>query len=138
MVERVEAWFDELEDWVSQPKAQFRAIRRKVREWDGGSGPVQLLIGGPTGRLSSWARCVSDDLVEGERLDMVMAYFSPLAAAARSASAGSPRKGETRLLFPAKSDNGATIGAARALLRASCSGRARGSGNSSRAGCTPS
>jgi len=121
VVERVEAWFDELEGWVSNPRAQFRAIRRKVLEWDAGSGPVRLLIGGPTGRLSSWARCVSEDLVECDRLDMVMAYFSP-----------SPRlskrlrrighKGGARLLFPAKSDHGATIRAARAyytrLLRA--------------------
>jgi cardiolipin synthase len=113
VVARVEDWFDELEDWVASPKAQFRGIRRKVLEWQPGSGPVRLLIGGPTGRLSSWARCVSEDLVEGDRLDMVMAYFSP-----------SPRlskrirrighKGQARLLFPAKSDHGATIRAARA------------------------
>ena len=77
VVARIDAWFDELEDWVSRPEAQFRAIRRKVLEWDGGSGPVRLLIGGPTGRLSSWARCVSQDLLDGDRLDMVMAYFSP-------------------------------------------------------------
>lgn len=106
-------WFGELEDWVSRPDAQFRAIRRKVREWNGGAGPVQVLIGGPTGRLSSWARSVSADLVEGERLDMVMAYFSPSPRLTRRIRtiAGKHR---TRLLFPAKSDNGATIGAMRA------------------------
>ncbi len=121
VVERIAEWFDELEDWVSQPKSQFRGIRRKVLEWDGGTGPVRLLIGGPTGRLSSWARCVSNDLVEGDRLDMAMAYFSP-----------SPRlskrirrighKGEARLVLPAKTDHTATLHAARAyytrLLRA--------------------
>ena len=121
VVERVGAWFDEFEDWVSRPKAQFRAIRRKVLEWDSGSGPVRLLIGGPTGRLSSWARCVSEDLVDGHRLDMMMAYFSPSPRLSkRIRRIGS--KGEARLLFPAKSDNGATIRAARAyyarLLRA--------------------
>jgi len=113
VVERVEAWFDQLEEWVSSPKAKFRTIRRKVLEWHGGTGPVRLLIGGPTGRLSSWARCVSEDLVEADRLDMMMAYFSP-----------SPRlsqrmrlighKGGARLLLPAKSDHHATIRAARA------------------------
>ena len=114
VVERIGDWFEELEDWTSRPNAQFRAIRRKVRAWDGGTGPVQVLIGGPSRHLSSWARAVSHDLVEGDRLDMTMAYFSPPQRLLKRiyAIAG---EGETRLLFPAKSDNGATIGAARAL-----------------------
>jgi cardiolipin synthase len=113
VVERIEDWFDQLEEWVSHPKAQFRGIRRRVLEWNGGSGPVRLLIGGPTGRLSSWARLVSHDLVEGDRLDMIMAYFSPSPRLAKRIRviAG---KGRTRLLFPAKSDHAATIRAARA------------------------
>jgi len=113
VVERIEAWFDELEDWVARPKAQFRGIRRKVLEWDGGHGPVRLLIGGPTGRLSSWARCVSEDLVEGDRLDMMMAYFSPSPRLSKRIRRIA-RHGEARLMFPAKSDHGATIRAARA------------------------
>ncbi|MBT2134996.1 phosphatidylserine/phosphatidylglycerophosphate/cardiolipin synthase family protein [Croceibacterium sp. LX-88] len=113
VVERIGQWFSELEDWASHPDAQLLSIRRKVREWRGGTGPVQLLIGGPTGRLSSWARSVSADLVEGERLDMIMAYFSPSRRLAKRIRRIA-RKGRTRLLFPAKSDNGATIGAARA------------------------
>jgi cardiolipin synthase len=113
VVERVSAWFDELYDWVAQPTSQFRGIRRKVLEWDGGTGPVRLLIGGPTGRLSSWARCVSVDLVEGDRLDMAMAYFSPSPRLSRRIR-HIGRHGDARLLLPAKSDHGATIRAARA------------------------
>jgi cardiolipin synthase len=114
VVARVAAWFTELEDWTSRPGAQFRAIRRKVRQWDGGDGPVQLLIGGPTRGLSSWARAVGGDFVEGDRLEMTMAYFSPPARLLKRLRRIA-RKGRVRLLFPAKSDNGATIGAARAL-----------------------
>jgi cardiolipin synthase len=114
VVARVAAWFAELEDWTSRPGAQFRAIRRKVRQWDGGDGPVQLLIGGPTRGLSSWARAVGGDFVEGDRLEMTMAYFSPPARLLKRLRRIA-RKGRVRLLFPAKSDNGATIGAARAL-----------------------
>ncbi|MBO9518425.1 MAG: phosphatidylserine/phosphatidylglycerophosphate/cardiolipin synthase family protein [Porphyrobacter sp.] len=113
VVEQIGRWYSELEDWVSHPDAQLLSIRRKVREWRGGTGPVQLLIGGPTGRLSSWAHSVSADLVEGDRLDMIMAYFSPTRRLAKRIRRIA-RKGQTRLLFPAKSDNGATIGAARA------------------------
>jgi cardiolipin synthase len=89
-------------------------MRRLIREWDPGSGPVQWLIGGPIRGLSPWARSVSDDLRAGTRLDMMMAYFSParvlLGRIARIA-----RQGQTRLLLAAKSDNGATIGASRLL-----------------------
>jgi len=114
VVARIGAWFDELEDWVSHPRAQFRAIRRKVRQWNHGEGAVQVLIGGPSRHLSSWAREVGRDLVEGERLDMTMAYFSP-PRRLQKRIAQIAHRGETRLLFPARSDNGATVGAARAL-----------------------
>ena len=114
VVERIGEWFDELEDWVAHPRAQFRSIRRKVRHWRTGHGPVQVLIGGPTTDLSSWAREVGRDLVEGDRLDMTMAYFSPPPRLIKRMCAIA-RKGDTRLLFPVRSDNGATIGAARAL-----------------------
>jgi len=113
VVARIEAWFDQLEEWVTHPKAQFRGIRRRVRDWDGGTGPVRLLIGGPTLRLSSWARLVSQDLVEGDRLDLITAYFSPSRRLARRIRAIAA-KGRTRILLPAKSDHAVTIRAARA------------------------
>ena len=34
VVDRIGAWFGELDDWAAHPRAQFRAIRRKVRAWD--------------------------------------------------------------------------------------------------------
>ncbi len=114
IVERIGAWFDELEDWVANPRAQFRAIRRKVRQWQAGAGPVQLLIGGPTRGLSSWARCVARDLEQGRRLDLIMGYFSPPRGMIRRIGAIAAR-GQTRLVMAAQSDNGATIGASRAL-----------------------
>ncbi len=109
-------WFDRLRRWMEDPRAQFRAIRRAVREWDWSSdaGAARWLVGGPTRGLSSWARCVTRDLLEGERLDMLMAYFSPPYALLKRI-ARVARKGDTRLVMAAKSDNGATIGATRSL-----------------------
>ncbi len=113
-VDELLRWYGELEDWVATPKAQFRAISRKVKEWDPGDGPVQLLVGGPTRGLSSWARSVGRDLKRGRRLDMVMAYFSPSAGMLRRIGRIAQR-GEARLIMAGRSDNGATIGATRSL-----------------------
>ncbi|WP_237392264.1 phospholipase D-like domain-containing protein [Aurantiacibacter rhizosphaerae] len=113
-VGRVAEWFAQLREWAANDKAQFRDIRHRVRNWDDGDGPVQVLIGGPTKGLSSWARSVTQDMAEGERLDMMMAYFSPnkrLRGCIRKIA----RKGKTHLLLAGKSDNAATIGASRAL-----------------------
>jgi cardiolipin synthase len=116
VVERIEAWFDLLEGWTSNPRAQFRAVRRLVRHWDSGSGPVQLLIGGPSIGLSSWARKVSGDLLTGHRLDMMMAYFSP-SRRLQKRMHSIARRGESRLVFPARSDHPVPRYAARALYR---------------------
>jgi cardiolipin synthase len=116
LVERVTAWFDQLERWTRNPKAQFRTIRRMVREWDAGTDPLRLLVGGPTRSLSNWSRSVGRDLIHGQRLDMMMAYFSPPLRLSRRIRRIA-RKGRTRLVFAAKSDNAATIGASRWLYR---------------------
>ncbi len=114
VVKRVAQWFAELVEWAANDKAQFRDIRHRVRNWDGGDGPVQVLIGGPTKGLSSWARSVTQDMEEGERLDMMMAYFAPNKRL-RKCIRQIARKGKTLLLLAGKSDNAATIGASRAL-----------------------
>lgn len=124
VVARIEAWFAQLEAWTDLDLAQFRAIRRSVREWNGGTGAVQLLIGGPGRGLSSWARAVSHDLIHATRLDMMMAYFAPPAHLLRRIRRIA-RKGQTRLLLPGRSDNGATIGASRLLYTGLLRARAR-------------
>ena len=109
-------WFAKLRDWTDDDDAHFKAIRRTVSEWDWTSqdGHARWLVGGPTRGLSSWARCVTEDLKEGSRLDIFMAYFSPPRKLLRRICRVA-RKGDTRLLMAAKSDNGATLGATRSL-----------------------
>jgi cardiolipin synthase len=116
LVARVAEWFGQLEQWTRDPHAHFRSIRRRVRKWDPGTAPVQLLIGGPTIGLSTWSRSVSRDLIRGERLDMIMAYFAP-AYRLRKRIRRIAAKGHTRLVLAGKSDNPATIGASRSLYR---------------------
>lgn len=113
-VDQLSRWFDELERWSADPKAKWFAVSRMIREWDPGSGTVRLLIGGPTRTPSSWAQAIRADLVYGRRLDMVMAYFSPANRMARRIGKLA-RRGTARLVMAGKSDNNATIGAARSM-----------------------
>ena len=113
-VREVSRWFDELCEWASDDRAQFRDIRHRVRDWDAGDGPVRVLVGGPTRGLSSWARSVTADMDQGQCLDMMMAYFSPNKRLRKSIRRIA-RKGKTTLIMAGKSDNGATLGASRAL-----------------------
>ncbi|MCV0384164.1 MAG: phosphatidylserine/phosphatidylglycerophosphate/cardiolipin synthase family protein [Erythrobacter sp.] len=114
-VEGLVDWFGRLRSWTDDADANFKAIRRTVRSWYWADGDkCHWLVGGPTTRLSSWARGVSDDLDEGERLDMIMAYFSPSKSLMKRIGRIA-EKGQTRLVMAGKSDNGATIGAARSL-----------------------
>lgn len=109
-------WFAKLEDWTSDNHPVFREVRHAVRDWDWSAGDLRWLVGGPTRGISTWARCVSKDLAQGQRLDMMMAYFAPsfrlMGRIGRIA-----RRGEARLVMAGKSDNAATIGAARSLYR---------------------
>ena len=107
-------WYARLSGWCDLDDRKFRSIRRAVKSWDWAAGGARWLVGGPTNGLSTWARCVSEDLVEGSRLDMLMAYFSPPTRLQRRIGriAG---KGRTRLVMAGKTDNPATIGATRSL-----------------------
>ncbi|MFN6934506.1 MAG: phospholipase D-like domain-containing protein [Tsuneonella sp.] len=113
-VAELSRWYDQLDAWTHSKSQNWRAVRRMVREWNPGKGPVQVLIGGPTRGLSSWARCVRADLTGAKKLDMIMAYFSPSWRSLR-AIAGVAQRDGARLVMAGKSDNGATIGATRAL-----------------------
>jgi cardiolipin synthase len=76
-VEGLNDWYARLRHWTEREEQHAREIARTVRDWQWQQPGVTWLVGGPTRGLSSWARCVSDDLLSGERLDMFMAYFSP-------------------------------------------------------------
>lgn len=120
-VPRLSAWFALLDRWSSADHVSLTEARREVRLWDPGEGAARWLVGGPSQRLSPWAKAVNNDIAFATRLDIMVAYFSPRRGLVRRIGAVAERArrqgGEdagARLLLAAKSDNGATIGAARA------------------------
>lgn len=125
VVEQFTRWFGLLQSWVDNEAQgrtrQLRALRDIVKEWDGGDGPVRLLVGGPLVRKGHWAWCLRQDLVGATRLDTVSAYFSP-PRSFRRLFARIGRRGQARMIMAGKSDIAASIDMARLvygkLLRA--------------------
>lgn len=113
-VVRMNEWFEEIHDYTVNNDGKLLMLRRLIREWPIDAGPVTWLIGGPTQRLSPWARAVRSDLRGARRLDMAMAYFSPGQGMLRRLGRVA-REGRARFVMAAKSDNPATIGASRLL-----------------------
>ena len=121
-VEVMTRWYGQLWRWVSTRKQRFRTLRRMVRGWNPSLHPQQAdpfrwLVGGPTRRLSPWAKVVKHDMEQARRVDMVAAYFSPGRGMLKRIARAAQRDG-ARLILPAKSDNGATIAGARLLYGA--------------------
>ena len=105
-------YFDALFAWAASPKATIRALRRVLHRHSHRHGPLHWLFGGPTRRLSPWARAVKRDMLRARQLDMIAAYFAPSRAMLRRIG-GVARRGHARVVTAAKSDNIATIAAAR-------------------------
>lgn len=111
---RLDDWCAAMEDFTCHADGRWRELRRLLRQWDGGTGAVRWLVGGPSERMSAWAQTVRADLNAGSDVDMMMAYFSPGQGMTRRLGRLA-RRGTLRLILAAKSDNAATIGAARLL-----------------------
>lgn len=126
-------YFDKLHMWVSTPHSNWRSIRSLIHTWDRTlkpeearrrlaysapstqTGKLKWLVGGPTRRLNPWAKAIKADLEHGQRLDMVEAYFAPGQGMLRRIARIARFREGASLVLPSKSDNGATIGAARIL-----------------------
>lgn len=105
-------YFDALFAWARDPKAKIRTLRRMLGRHSEAKGQLHWLFGGPTRRLSPWAQAVLKDMRGAKRLDMIAAYFGPSRAMLRRIY-DIGRGGCARVVTAAKSDNSATIGAAR-------------------------
>lgn len=113
-VARAAQWFAEIHDYTVNDDGKVLMLRRLIREWPIEGGAVSWLVGGPTQRLSPWARAVRADLDGARQLDMAMAYFSPGQGMLRRLGRVAQR-GRARFVMAGKSDNAATIGASRLL-----------------------
>jgi cardiolipin synthase len=114
---RLAGYYDALAEWTGRPKATMRSLRRTLRAWSEKAGRARWLLGGPTRGLSPWAKGVRADMRAARHVAMIAAYFAPNPAMLRGIESVVRRGGAVRVLTAAKSDNNATIGAARHTYR---------------------
>jgi cardiolipin synthase len=69
----LERYFDDLFTWASRPDGRIRDLRRILNRHSVRGGKVHWLLGGPTRRLSPWARSVRADMRGAKRLDVIAA-----------------------------------------------------------------
>ncbi|MFN3619491.1 phospholipase D-like domain-containing protein [Sphingorhabdus sp.] len=115
--QRLSDYFEEMARASNNGKVRYRQIRAIIQKWRPGIGQVQWLLGGPTNRISPWALTFKRSLDTGKRFDIVSAYFSPSQTILRRLAKTAKRNKGSRLIMAGKTDNGATIAAARVLYR---------------------
>lgn len=114
---RMAGYFDALEAWIRQPKGKLRHLNRALSQWSESEGRLRWLIGGPTRRLSPWARAIRHDMRRAARIDLIAAYFTPSPTILRRLDRAGRLGQAVRVVTAGKSDNDATIAAARFTYR---------------------
>ena len=110
---RMAGYFDALQRWTADPGASLRGLGRSLRQWSESEGAVRWLIGGPTRRLSPWARALRADLHVGRRIDIIAGYFSPSPTILRRLDRAGKRAAAVRVVTAALSDHPNAVAAAR-------------------------
>jgi cardiolipin synthase A/B len=109
---RLTGYYDVLQAWTKRPKSRMRTLRMALRRWSNPDGPVRWVLGGPVRKVSPWAKAVRDDIKTAQRLDIIAAYFAPNPGMLRRID-DVGKRGHARVVTASKTDNMATIGAAR-------------------------
>jgi len=105
-------YFDAIHGWSSVPGARIRTLRRLIHRHTQREGTLRWQFSGPMPRRNPWPTQIAREIIAGNRLDLISAYFSPpFAMLRRLARLGG--RGRVRIVTAARSDNDATIAAAR-------------------------
>ena len=112
-IDKLCAYYDDIYRWTLQPKPLVKKLRRIIARHSRGSGPITWRFSGPIPRSNPWPVQIVKDIIAAKRVDIVAAYFSPSQAMLRRIGGVVERGGVTRVVTASRSDNNATIAAAR-------------------------
>ena len=109
---RMHGYFDALVEGV-RDRPKVRNLNRILSRYSETQGRLRWLIGGPTRRLSPWARAIRADMRRGHRIDVIAGYFTPSPTMLRRLDHAGKRGETVRVVTAAHSDNNVTIAASR-------------------------
>jgi cardiolipin synthase len=102
--------------WALNPRSRLKALRAVVRQHSEADGKLRWQYGGPMQMKSPWALATIQDLTQARDLEMIAAYFAPTNGMLRRI-ADIAERGRVRIITASKSDNTATIDAARSTYK---------------------
>jgi len=108
----LKGYFESVFRWAEADDESIRKLRRMLSRYSTRDGALHWLFGGPTRRLSPWARSLKGDMKIATRLDILVAYFAPSLSALRGIF-GVARRGHARVITPAITDHQWTVNATR-------------------------
>jgi cardiolipin synthase len=109
---RTMPYYDALMNWALSPRSRLKTLRATVTQYSEVEGKLRWQYGGPMQMKSPWALATIQDLAAAQELDMIAAYFAPMNGMLSRIAAIAAR-GRVRIITASKSDNAATISAAR-------------------------
>ena len=115
-VDWLQRYFKDVYRWTTRGKQRIRDLLKLLNKHNETSGALQWKFSGPMRRHNPWPAAIVKDINAGTRLDIIAAYFSPSRPMAKRIGLLAQR-GEARIVNAAKSDNTATIAAARFTYR---------------------
>lgn len=111
-VARAASYFDSLYRWTTTEGAKLRNLRRLVFRHTDYEGPLQWKFSRPLSMRNPWPTSFAHDIQAASRVDIISAYFSPPRSVLRRIGRAA-RKARVRVITAGKSDNHATVAAAR-------------------------
>ena len=110
---RMAPYFDALHEAITGLRSKVRHLNRALGRFSEREGRLRWLIGGPTRKLSPWARALRTDIARGRCVDIIAGYFTPSPLILRRIKRAGRSAKQVRVVTASKSDNTATIAAAR-------------------------
>lgn len=115
-VDHAARYYDALDQFTKTGDSSTKRLRRIICDFSQSDGKLRWLFGGPRPPVSPMLAAITGDIGRADRLDLIAAYFSPSRALLKRIGAVASR-GEANVLTAGKSDNDATIAAARHTYR---------------------
>ena len=110
---RITAYFDDLARWTARPGSTIGHLRRLLAHPAENEGRLQWLLGGPSRRLSPWARAVRGAMRTARRIDVIAAYFAPSPTMLRRLDHAGRRGHRVRVVTAGTMDHQRAVDAAR-------------------------